>query len=64
MVTLLMVLNTQTGAVNPSFRAHTTIEWCMSSQIIRETRVVFAVVTATCVVGAVSQYTAALYVFW
>ena len=59
-----MVLTTQTGAVNHSFHAYTTIEWCISSQIIRETRGVVVVVTEIGVVGAVSQYTAALYVFW
>lgn len=59
-----MVLTTQTGALIHSFRAYTTIEWCMSSQIIRETRGVVAVVAETCVIGAVSQYTASLYVFW
>jgi len=64
MVTLMMVLTTQIGAVNHSFHAYTTREWCMSSQIIRKTRGVVAIVTETCVVGAVSQYTAALYVFW
>jgi len=64
MVTLLVVLTTQIGAVNHIFQAYTIIEWCMSSQIIRGSRGVVAVVTETCVVGAVSQYTAALYVFW
>lgn len=58
-----MVLATQTGAVNRSFHAYTTAEWCMSSQMIRETRGVVAVVTETCVPGTLSHYSAALYIF-
>jgi len=64
MGTLLMALTTQTGAVNHRFHAYTTIEWCISSQIIRETRGEVAVVTKTCVIGTVSQYTAAHCVLW
>ena len=54
MVTLLMVLTAQQiGAVNHNFRAY-TIEWCMSSQIIRETRGAVGVVTETCMMGCES----------
>lgn len=55
MVTLLMVLTAQhIGAVNHNFQAYTTIEWCMSSQIIGETRGAVAVVTETCMTGCES----------
>jgi len=64
MGTLLMALTPQTGAVNHRFLAYTTIEWCISSQIIRETRGEVAVVTKICVIEAVSEYTAAHYVLW
>jgi hypothetical protein len=60
---MLMILTTQIGAVNQTFHAFTTVEWCMSSQIITETRSVVAVVTETCVMEAVSQYAAVLYAF-
>jgi hypothetical protein len=58
-----MVLTAQIEAVSHSFHVYTTIEWCLIAKSLEEVGVV-SVVIETCVRGAVSQYTAALYVLW